>query len=72
MSHPHPFGIFICTHCGKRFTRVAAYDAHRVKGEDGSYRCLDDEEMIAAGMRVSGDQWFVWTERKRYDGQSAC
>jgi hypothetical protein len=70
----------LCTGCGVDFSSVKAFDAHRVgvhaydfaegletdpPREDGR-RCLDEQEMLEAGLELDTDtgRWCVPTDEK--------
>jgi hypothetical protein len=49
--------VCACPSCGERFTRVYAFDRHRV-GEPDHRRCLTPDEMRAKGMgQNSRGEW---------------
>lgn len=58
-----------CAACGKFFSGGNAFDRHRVGkivdvAPDYGRRCMDDGEMVAAGMKIVGDIWKI-DESKR-------
>ena len=51
-----PFGVFICSHCGRQFHNRNTYEQHFWLG-GSERRCLSDDEMLKRGMRLSGTFW---------------
>lgn len=41
-----------CAACGKHFGGVSAFDLHRAGPHDGARRCLDEWEMVKAGLSI--------------------
>ena len=60
-----------CSGCGEYFNSDGAFDKHRVgqfnlpKTDPNRRRCMSVPEMLAAGMALNADKWWI---TKPYDG----
>lgn len=67
-----------CTGCNRYFNSTGAFEKHRTGKYGVDRRCLNEEEMIAKGMSINRDGFWIgskmqgWKEHEKDTGQSSA
>jgi hypothetical protein len=55
-----------CTGCGRYFNSTGAFDKHRTGKYGVDRRCKTEEEMIASGMSLNSNGFWIGSKMKGY------